>query len=186
MAVFANIHLHGLFAVTGDAVFLEDGERFLFGNVTMAGSALNPFGLVRGMGKENVVRLPRIVPPWDFQVLLDEILHQFALVLGISHRRLMAFLALVHFGNAGEGAIRSQCVTVLTSAVLVGNVAKIHGLDFLGIEEVGKDDPPNDQSKYETCKEDYPSHHTFTGSILVLFFHRLASVTPSFGDSRKR
>jgi hypothetical protein len=186
MAVFASYHPHGVLAVTGEPVFLEDGERFLFGNVTMADNALNPFGLVGGMGVENVVRLPRIDPPGNFPVLLDEILHQFALVLGISHGRLMAFLALLHSGNAGEGAIRSECVTVFTIAVLMGDVAKIHGLHFLGIEEVGKDDPSNNQSKYETCKEDYPSHYTFTGSIVVLFFHRLASVTPSFGESRKR
>jgi hypothetical protein len=58
MAVLANNHLHGLLAVTGDAVFLVDGERFLLGNVTMAGHALNPFAFVGGMGKVDVVRLP--------------------------------------------------------------------------------------------------------------------------------
>jgi hypothetical protein len=185
MAVFANIHLHGLSAVAGKAVLLVGRERLLFGYVTMALSAFNPFGLVRRMGKVDVVGLPGINPPGDLQILLDVILHQFALVFGISHGRLMAFLALLHFGDTGVSAIRSKCVTVFTTAVLMGNVAKIHGLQFLGIEEVGKNDPSNDQSKYETCNKDYPAHYTFTGSVHALFFHRLASVIQSFGDSHK-
>jgi hypothetical protein len=186
MALFAVNHLHSFLAVTGEPIFLVDWEHFFFGYVPMALDAFNSFSLVGSMRKVNVVGLPGINPPWDFLVLLDVILNQLALILGIPHGRLMAFLAFLRCGNPGKGPIRSESVTIFTTAVLVGSVAKIHGLSFLGIEEVGKDDPANDQRKYETCKKDDPSHYTFTGSAFVLFFHRLASVAQSFGDPHQR
>ena len=152
----------------------------------MALDTFDPFSLVRSMGEVNVVGLPGIDPPRDLLVLLDVILHQLALVRVFPMGDSWHSLHFSILGNARVGAVRSESVTIFTTAVLMRNVAKIHGLGFLGIEEVGKDDPPDDQSKYETCKKEYPSHYTFTGSAFVLFFHRPASVSQSFGDSHKR
>jgi hypothetical protein len=186
MALFAVNHLHSFLAVTGEPIFLVDWEHFFFGYVPMALDAFNSFGLVGSVRKVNVVGLPGVNPPWDFLVLLDVILNQLALILGIPHGRLMTFLAFFHLWDAGISPITPEYVTIFTGAVLMGRMTKIHGLHFLRKEEVGKDNPANDQSKYETCKEDDSSHHTFTGSAFVLFFHRPASVSRSFKDSHKR
>lgn len=144
MTLLTGIHFHCGNAITRQTVFPEGRKFLLLGNIPVTLNTLNILRLVGGMGKVDVVRLPGVYLPGDFTILLYILLDEDPLILGLSHLRLMTFLAFVKLRNACIGAVFSERVAIFTSRVLVSGVTEVDGLDFLGIEQVGEYPPTED------------------------------------------
>jgi hypothetical protein len=174
MAFLAGPHLHRLETVARQPVFLEKGKLLFLCHVLVANDTVYILGLVRRVREIDVIGLPGIDSPWDFLVLLNIIFDEDALVLGLSNLGFVAFLAFVYPGNPGERAVVPEGMAIFAAAslLLMNRMTKIERLRFLGVEDVRKDHPADDQKKDKARQKHYHAAGDFTGRILWFLCHR--------------